>query len=162
MDDLRPVPPPEASATAPPPPPPGFVPATHGGPYAVSLGPFFVERGERLVRLGLRVQRRHCNSAGAAHGGMVASLADLGLIHAVSVLRERQGQPRVPLSTVSMSLDYLGPAPEGSWLEIAAEVTRLGGSLAFVEGAMTADGRRVARASGVFSMRPRPAAPAKT
>lgn len=145
MDD-SPVPPEDS-------PPPGFVRATHGGPYAADLGPFWVERGERLVRLGLRVRRRHCNSAGAAHGGMVASLADLGLIHAVSVLRERQGQERVPLSTVSMSIDYLGPAPEGSWLEIASEVTRLGGSLAFVEGSMTAEGRRVARASGVFSIR---------
>jgi len=87
----------------------------------------------------------------------VASLADLGLIHAVSHLRERAGLPRTPLATVSLSLDYLGPAPEGCWLEIRCEVTRLGRGLAFVEGSMTADGeRRVARASAVFSIRNTP------
>src|SRR5512138_1314276 len=93
-------------------PPEGYVRATHGGPYAADLGPFFALRGEREVRLGLRVLKRHCNNAGAAHGGLVASLADLGLIHAVGVMRERQGHQRVPMSTVSLSVDYLGPAPE--------------------------------------------------
>jgi uncharacterized protein (TIGR00369 family) len=137
--------------------PPGYVRATHGGPFAADLGPFFVLRGEDAIRLGLRVARRHCNTAGMAHGGLVASLADLGLIHAVGVQRERMGEIRVPMSTISLTLDYLGPAPEGCWLEIRAEVTRLGGSLAFVEGVITAGGERVGRASGVFSIRkPRP------
>jgi uncharacterized protein (TIGR00369 family) len=133
--------------------PEGYVRATHGGPFAADLGPFHALRGEREIRLGLRVRRRHCNTAGVAHGGLVASLADLGLIHAVGVMRERKGHPKVPLSTVTLSLDYLGPAPEGAWLEVRAEVTRLGGSLAFVEGVILADEARVGRASGVFSIR---------
>lgn len=133
--------------------PEGFVPAIHGGPFARELGPFWVQRGERILRLGLRVQHRHCNSSGQAHGGLVASLADLGLIHAVSVMRERAGLARAQLATVTLGLDYLGPAPEGSWLELTAEVTRLGRSLAFVEGSMTADGQRVGRANAVFSIR---------
>ncbi|MBY0394878.1 MAG: PaaI family thioesterase [Thermoleophilia bacterium] len=133
--------------------PAGYVRATHGGAFAAGIGPLFALRGEREIRLGLRVEARHCNNAGAAHGGLVASLADLGLIHAVGVLRERAGQPRVPISTVTLSLDYLGPAPEGSWLEIHARVTRLGGSLAFVEGTLLADEAQVGRASAVFSIR---------
>lgn len=133
--------------------PDGYVRATHGGPFAADLGPFFVLRGEAGIRLGLRVARRHCNTAGMAHGGLVASLADLGLIHAVGWARECRGQAKLPMSTVSLTLDYLGPAPEGCWLEIRAEVTRLGGSLGFVEGMITADGERVGRASGVFSIR---------
>lgn len=141
--------------------PEGYVRATHGGPFAADLGPFFVLRGEPELRLGLRVLPRHCNTAGMAHGGMVASLADLGLIHAVGVRREREGHARAPMSTVSLSLDYLGPAPAGCWLEVRAEVTRIGGSLAFVEGVITADGARVGRASGVFSIRrPRDGGPA--
>ncbi|MBY0331531.1 MAG: PaaI family thioesterase [Acetobacteraceae bacterium] len=133
--------------------PEGYVRATHGGAFAASLGPFHALRGEREIRLGLRVQARHCNTAGVAHGGLVASLSDLGLIHAVGVLRERSGQPKVPISTVTLSLDYLGPAPEGCWLEARAAVTRIGGSLAFVEGAIPADAARVGRASAVFSVR---------
>ncbi|MBL6457963.1 PaaI family thioesterase [Belnapia sp. T6] len=132
--------------------PEGFVLATHGGAYAQELGPFWSKRGEAEVSLGLRLQPRHCNSVGAAHGGFLATLADLGLIHAAAVMRERAGWPRHQLTTVNLALDYLAPAREGCWLEIRAEVTRLGRNLCFTEGALLADGRRVARASGVMAV----------
>lgn len=132
--------------------PEGFIPATHGGAYAKGLGRFWVKRETGRVTLALRVAARHCNSAGAAHGGCIASLADLGLIHAAAVLREQQGMPKHFLTTVSLHVDYLAPAPEGCWLELVAEAARLGRTLCFTEGRMLADGRPVARASGVFSV----------
>jgi uncharacterized protein (TIGR00369 family) len=132
--------------------PEGFVPATHGGPYAQELGPFWSRKEERQVTLGLRLQRRHCNSAGAAHGGFLATLADLGLIHAVAVMRERDGHPRHHLTTVSLTVDYIAPAPEGCWLEVRAEVSRLGRNLCFTEGTVLADGERVARVSAVMAV----------
>lgn len=132
--------------------PDGFVPATHGGPYAEGLGPFWSKPGEDHVALGLRLERRHCNSAGAAHGGFIATLADLGLIHAVAVMREREGKPRHFLTTVNLTVDYLAPAPEGCWLEVRAEVSRLGRNLSFTEGVMLADGKRVARVSAVMAV----------
>ena len=132
--------------------PEGFVAANHGGPYAKELGPFWSKPEDTTVSLGLRLQHRHCNSAGAAHGGMVATLADLGLIHAVSVMRERDGHPRHHLTTVTLNVDYLAPAKEGCWLEVRAEVSRLGRNLAFTEGVMLADGKRVARVSAVMAV----------
>ena len=132
--------------------PDGFVPAHHGGPYARELGPFWSRPEDSHVSLGLRLQHRHCNSAGAAHGGFIATLADLGLIHAVAVMRERQGLPRHALTTVSLTTDYLAPAPEGCWLEVRAEVSRLGRNLCFTEGVMLADGKRVARVSAVMAV----------
>ncbi|MFC7540913.1 PaaI family thioesterase [Siccirubricoccus deserti] len=96
--------------------PEGFVPATHGGPYAKGLGPFWVKRGDQRVSVGLRLQHTHCNSAGGAHGGFVATLADLGLIHAASVMRERDGLPRHHLTTVTLTVDYVAPAKEGAGL----------------------------------------------
>lgn len=132
--------------------PDGYLPAHHGGPYARELGPFWSRAEEAQVALGIRLQHRHCNSAGAAHGGFVATLADLGLIHAVAVMRERQGKPRHFLTTVSLTVDYLAPAPEGCWLEVRCEVSRLGRNLSFTEGTMLADGRRVARVSAVMAV----------
>jgi uncharacterized protein (TIGR00369 family) len=132
--------------------PEGFVPATHGGPYARELGPFWSKVEEAQVVLGLRLRRRHCNSAGAAHGGFIATLADLGLIHAAAVMRERAGWPRHFLTTVTLNIDYAAPAREGCWLEMRAEVPRLGRTLCFTEGAILADGRRVARASAVMAV----------
>ena len=103
--------------------PEGFVPATHGGPYAKELGPFWSKPETAQVTLGLRLQHRHCNSACAAHGGFLATLADLGLIHAVSVMCERDGRPRHHLTTVTLTVDYVAPAKEGCWLEVRAEVS---------------------------------------
>lgn len=138
-------------------PPEGYVRATHGGPFAGDLGPFWSRVTPEATSLAVRVLPRHCNSAGAAHGGFIASLADLGLIHAVATARRAEGLPRVPLTTVSLSVDYIGPAAAGAWLELAASVSRLGRNLCFAEGAMVADGRRVARVSGVFAvLAPRP------
>jgi uncharacterized protein (TIGR00369 family) len=133
-------------------PPEGFIRATHGGPYAVDLGPFYSRAEDGAWTLAIPVAPRHCNSAGAAHGGFVASLADLGLIHAVAQARLAQGIPRTGLTTVTLSVDYIGPAPEGSWLTIRSTVSKLGRSLCFAEGVMEAAGRRVARASGVFAV----------
>ncbi|MBK1661309.1 PaaI family thioesterase [Paracraurococcus ruber] len=135
--------------------PEGFVPATHGGAYARELGPFFSRRAADHTALGVRIVARHVNSQGGAHGGFVATLADLALVHAVAVAREKAGLPRAALATVSLSVDYLGRAPEGCWLEARCAVTRLGGSLAFVEGSLLADGAHVARASAVFAMKAR-------
>ncbi len=132
--------------------PAGFVPATHGGPYAVTLGPFWSHRAADYTALGIRVEHRHINSMGAAHGGFVATLADLGLVHAVSVAREKAGLERARLATVSMTVDYIGPPMEGCWLEMQAKVTRMGRNLCFTEGSMLADGKHVARASAVFAM----------
>jgi uncharacterized protein (TIGR00369 family) len=132
--------------------PEGFVPATHGGPYAKELGPFWSKAGEAHVALGLRLQHRHCNSAGAAHGGFIATLADLGLIHAAAVMRERAGWPRHVLTTVTLNVDYAAPAREGCWLEVQAQVLRLGRTLCFTEGAILADGQRVARVSAVMAV----------
>jgi acyl-coenzyme A thioesterase 13 len=137
--------------------PDGFVPATHGGPYAQELGPFWSHRAANHTALGIRVAHRHSNSMGGAHGGFVATLADLALVHAVAVAREKAGLPRAGLATVNLSIDFIGPPREGCWLEVRAEVTRMGRSLAFTEGTMLADGKRVARVSGVFAMKERKA-----
>jgi uncharacterized protein (TIGR00369 family) len=135
--------------------PPGFVPATHGGPYAQHLGPFWSRRTETHTSLGVRVEHRHCNSMGAAHGGFVATLADLALVHAVAVARERAGLARARLATISLAVDYIAPPKEGCWLEVQARVSRLGSRMAFTEGAMLADGQQVARVSAVFAMQER-------
>ena len=53
---------------------------------------------------------------------------------------------------MNLTVDYLAPAPEGCWLEVRAEVSRLGRNLSFTEGVMLADGKRVARVSAVMAV----------
>jgi acyl-coenzyme A thioesterase PaaI-like protein len=72
-----------------------------------------------------------------AHGGLVVALADVAL----GKTGEWLSQPPVSLLTVSLTVDFYGSARCGEWLEAATDVTRVADKI-------------VARASGVFNVRP--------
>ena len=54
--------------------------------------------------------------------------------------------------TVQLSLDIIGRIDMGNWLEVSAEPTKLGRTLAFAEAGISADDELVARATAVFRM----------
>ncbi|MBW6399937.1 PaaI family thioesterase [Roseomonas sp. HJA6] len=133
--------------------PEGFAPRRAGGPFLEPIGPIWLRPGEGGSTFGIRLERRHCNSHSVAHGGMLATFADLVL--GIGGL-EQAGTPG-NFITVSLVSDYLAPAPLGAWLECRPALLRRTSRLMFVEGRFEADGMPVLRASGVFST-PRPKA----
>jgi acyl-coenzyme A thioesterase PaaI-like protein len=56
------------------------------------------------------------------------------------------------LVTVSLSVDFVGFAKVGQWLEIRPEVIKAGKSLCFASALVLADESVCARASGVFKV----------
>jgi uncharacterized protein (TIGR00369 family) len=112
-------------------------------------GPVYIRMdGEHLV-LGLRVEERHCSSIGLCHGGMLMTLADLILTIGVNI----QANLSRFLPTVSVTCDFLGPAPLGAWLEARVDVLRTTRNLAFAQGLLTlGDGTPVARISGILKI----------
>ncbi len=131
--------------------PEGFVARHAGGPFLEPIGPIFRRPEEAGARFGIRIERRHCNNQAVAHGGMLATIADivLGIGGA-----EQAGTPG-HFVTISLVTDYLAPAPLGAWLECHPALLRRTSRMMFVEGRFLADGVPVLRASGVFSL-PRP------
>jgi uncharacterized protein (TIGR00369 family) len=127
--------------------PPGFaeIPVLVGLPNG--FGPVFRKVEDGLVTLGLRVTTRHANPAGLAHGGLLASLADMAA--GAQFAQATGSRPGVP--TVSLSLDYLQPVAIGDWLDVSARVLEAGGRIAFVEGAAYAGGVQVLRFSGTLA-----------
>ena len=114
-------------------------------PYIDACGPLYGRRdGEQLV-LGLRIERRHCNPGGSCHGGMLATLADMLLVLGAGA---QTGAMRY-MVTVNLSCDFIGPAPEGAWLEGRLQVLRARRSLVFCQGTLVADGQTVLRLSGI-------------
>jgi uncharacterized protein (TIGR00369 family) len=115
--------------------------------YLEANGPFHAKwDGERFV-LGLRVESRHCNSAGVCHGGMIATLCDVLLTVGGNI---QSGQSRF-LPTISMTCDFLAPAPQHAWIEGRLEILRSTRSLLFASGLLEiADDGPVARTSGVL------------
>lgn len=125
--------------------PAGFTPGflDHGGPYF--LGP--AADGVRVV--GLRIGPHHINYQDAAHGGVISTLADVALSHAVYDAE----RPRLAPSTVTLTVNYLQGARLGDWLEARVTIDRLGGRTAYTSGGIWRGDELVATMSGVFALR---------
>ncbi|MBK4736361.1 PaaI family thioesterase [Noviherbaspirillum pedocola] len=128
--------------------PDGFEPLQRGGPWFGQLGPVYARpAGETAIIIGLRLDERHLNVRGVAHGGMLMTLADSALGIAVHQAVALKG-----LATVSMSCDFLEPAGPGAWMEAHVELGRIGARMAFASCHLVVNGRRILRASGVFAL----------
>lgn len=128
--------------------PEGFVRVTVQVPFLDLLGPFYQHGTGGDEVLGIRVEPRHCNLAGIAHGGMIAALADI----ATSRVVYHSQTTRLPTLTISLSSEFHGKAPLGCWLTAKGRVERKGSSVAFASAELFADGERIGRVSGVFKL----------
>lgn len=128
--------------------PAGFRALPVGGEFSRANGPFFEREEGGVYQLGFRVAPRHTNTRGICHGGMLATFCDLLLPLTAFHRSERLHGHFLP--TVSLQVDYLGPALLGAWVQGEAQVLRTTRTLIFLQGLATADGAPALRASGVF------------
>lgn len=127
-------------------PPAGYKCSTTRGPYTTHNGPFYHRTDETSFWHGVRLQQRHCNSRGIAHGGMLMAFCD-GLL-ATAVHREtRQGAV-----TVRVTSDFLSAAKAGEWLEGTARVTKVLEDMVFCSGEAKVGDSLVIKVSGVFKV----------
>jgi len=126
-----------------PAPPEGFKPSARG-PYTTHNGPFFHRSTPETLEHAFFALKRHCNSLGIVHGGMLSTFMDGVLANAVG---REAGTASV---TVHLSLDFLSMARAGDWVFGDAVVTRQTKDLIFVEGRIRVGTREVMRASGIF------------
>jgi len=115
-------------------------------PFLDRVGPLYARLADGEFVLGFRVEPGHCNPGGTCHGGMMSTLADMLLILGANAQANLQRY----MTTVNLTLDFLGPAPNGCWLEGRAQVLRVTRSLVFAQGTMTRDGEPVLRASAIL------------
>ncbi|WP_337188447.1 PaaI family thioesterase [Phenylobacterium sp.] len=101
--------------------------------------------GDVMV-LGVRAAQAHCNSRGFVHGGLISALSDNAM--GLNCFRRLDGTVR--LVTVNLSVDFLGSAQVGQWLEFDTAFVKPGGTLCFAQAFVTADGQPCARANAVF------------
>lgn len=116
------------------------------------IGPIWklpVDSEDEIIRLGFRVEPRHCNRLNWCHGGMVSTMCDTALginanLHA--------GIENVT-PTVSLSVDFIRGARLGEWVESRVRILRMTASLVFVDGLLRTECGVTARANGVFKRR---------
>ena len=103
--------------------PAGFVSLPIMGDFITVNGPLYLRHDGESVWVGFRVEQRHTNPMGICHGGMMASFCDMLL--PISVHRKRADVGLRFLPTINLQIDYLAPAPLGSWVQGEAEVLRV-------------------------------------
>ncbi len=130
--------------------PAGFKPLRHGGSFLGMLGPLWFKKVDGQPVIGLRIEEKHLNIRGIAHGGMLVTLAD----SALGIVLSRSRNPPQPMVTVSLTTDFVEAARAGDWVEAHVDIQRVGGRLAFANCYLVVGERRILRASGVFALMP--------
>lgn len=132
--------------------PDGFEPHDRTSPLTAPWEPIYARREADRLRLGLEVRVPHTNSRGLLHGGLIAALADNAMGLSLGVRLEAEGRrPERGLVTTRLSVDYLGRAELGQWLEVDTSFIHLGGRQGHAQAFITADGTIIARADAAFA-----------
>lgn len=131
--------------------PEGFVPHDRTSLVTKPWEPIYAKRESDRLRLGLEIRPEHTNSRGLLHGGLIAALADNAMgLSLVAVLANDSRRPARGLVTTSLSVDFLGKAELGQWLEFDTDFVHTGGSQGVTQALVTADGAVIARANATF------------
>lgn len=128
--------------------PEGFVPANFSPGFLDHSGPYYLKEGQGAPIVGIRIMSQHMNYIGSAHGGVLATLADVALSLAVYVSEE----PRLPVSTVNMATNFLSAARLGEWIEAVGTIDRVGKTLAHAHGSIRCADRTLMTMSAVFKI----------
>jgi acyl-coenzyme A thioesterase PaaI-like protein len=132
-------------------PPSGFEPFYRKSAVTDPWEPIYCRRSPEKVVLGLWARDPHRNARGMIHGGLIAALADNAMGHSIVAAMDAAGKkPDGGLLTISLSVDYVGAAKLGQWIEFDTQYVRPGKTLCFAQCFVTADGEVIARADARF------------
>ena len=118
------------------------------GAFHELVGPVYMKRHDAMLVAGIIVEARHCNLAGKLHGGMLATMIDSAFAY---VARDTQDPP-VRGVTTTFSIDFMGSAEIGQWIEAHIDVVRAGRRVVFLNCFVWCEGQRIARASATFQI----------
>lgn len=113
---------------------------------AQTAGPFFFRTDEKGPVAAFRVEDKHLNGAGVAHGGLLMTFADFSLF---AIAADAFGENEYGF-TVAFSSEFLDGPKNGEHVEARGDLLRAGGSLIFVRGLVTAEGRPCLNFSGTI------------
>ena len=120
---------------------------THSDPgFTAHVGAPVPTAQDGAARLEIEVEGRHLNSAGAVHGGMLATLVDVTMGAAV-----RSAANGEAAATSQLSVTYLRPGKPGK-LVVTAAVRKRGESLTICEADVAQEGESLVHALATFAI----------
>lgn len=123
-----------------------FKPLFRSSPFLELLGPFYYRQDAAGFTIGIRVQEKHTNARGLAHGGLLMTLADVALGYSSAFSKD----PPLKLVTTTLTTDFAGSAQIGDWLEAVVDIQKTGSRLVFANSYISVGNERVVRASASF------------
>lgn len=127
---------------------PGWAPVGFGTPFLDRSGPYFVPADPASRGLAMRVRDEHVNYVSIAHGGVLSTFADVALSYQLFLLEEGG----LPITTVSMVVNYLAPAKLDDWLVSEVRIERVGGKLAHTSGRIVCGDTTLLTMTGVYNI----------
>jgi len=128
--------------------PEGFAPHFRKSPLTDPWEPLYSKETDKAVIIGFRAGPAHTNSRGFVHGGLLSALAD----NAMGLSCAKHHEDIRGLVTVTLTVDFLGSAELGQWIEVETGFVKPGRSLDFAQCFVTADGKPCARANAAFKV----------
>ncbi|PUB18993.1 PaaI family thioesterase [Yoonia sediminilitoris] len=112
-----------------------------------------VGQADKRARCHLTLTDAHMNRHGVMHGGIAVAVLDNALGATASLTVDPTG--RAPFLTISLTTQFIAPAPAGTELTATGRITGGGKSTLFAEADLrAADGTLIATAVGVFKRVP--------
>ena len=97
--------------------PSGFAPADFSAGFLDLSGPYFLRDDGPATILGLHVQERHGNYIGVAHGGLLATFADVALSFQVHASET----PRLKVATNTLTTNFIAGRYVDRLVRVGAE-----------------------------------------
>ncbi|HSW12942.1 MAG TPA: PaaI family thioesterase [Solimonas sp.] len=122
--------------------------------FTSTIGPLWRQGSDQDCSLAFLAEERHSNNSGAVHGGALMTFADICLGY-----RGARALGHTACVTAQLQLQFISGARIGELVSCKPELIRLSSQLIFVRGLISAGGRTVASADGIWKiLDPRPRA----
>jgi uncharacterized protein (TIGR00369 family) len=118
------------------------------GPFHELFGHTYVRKSERGHIIGMFVREEHRNRGSMMHGGAVCMLADTAITWASKYSR----QPAVKVLTTGLTINFMGNAQPGDWVEAHVDVLRSGTRVIFSDCKIWSNAKCIAQASAQFQV----------
>jgi uncharacterized protein (TIGR00369 family) len=115
------------------------------GAISILVGPFWERRVDGGIQIGIVCDERHDNGRGNMHGGLLMTLADLGMGAVIRAIGDD-----VRCATIQLDVAFLQAVDIGEFVTTECHIRYRTSRLIFVSGTLKTGDKAVASAQGVF------------
>lgn len=125
--------------------PEGFKEIVGFGNFHELVGPIYHSLTQPGTVVGMWAQEKHRNgnSRPIMHGGLIATLIDTACTWAA----RQSSASAISTVTTNLSVNYVGSARPGDWMEVHVDVLKSGRRIIFLDCIVFCSGQRIAQAS---------------